>query len=80
MNIGEIHEDEREALNIWVNSSRPLSSEQEILCVTLVRLDGNAMPDDLANYCGTTVAKLHELRNGLFGILVDGTTGRFWVK
>ncbi|NNE92967.1 MAG: hypothetical protein HKN23_15085 [Verrucomicrobiales bacterium] len=50
------------------------------LCVALERLGCNAMPEEIADYCGTSIEEVYTLKKGIHGILVDADTGRFWIK
>jgi len=80
MKISSITEHEIAGIHVWTGSDQPLTHDQTILCVALERLGCNAMPEEIANYCQTDVATLLELQRGIFGILIDGSTGRFWIK
>lgn len=71
---------EIERLRIWAGETDSFSKEQITLCLAMERLGGNAMPAEIANYCETTEDKIKQIRKGIFGILVDCSTGRFWIK
>ena len=80
MKISDITEQEVDALDIWANADGPLTPDQQKMCIALERLGCNALPSEIAVYCDTTEDYIWALKRGVHGILVDGKSGRFWIR
>ncbi|MDQ8205723.1 hypothetical protein [Pelagicoccus sp. SDUM812003] len=79
MKIIEAQKEEIDGLRIWAGDTSKLTNEQISFCLALERIGGNAMPNEIANYCETTEEKIEELRKGVSGTLKDANSGRLWI-
>jgi hypothetical protein len=79
MKIEGITEAEVAGVKSWASADQ-ISEDQMQMCIALERLGCNAMPEEIADYCSTSVDEIRALRNGIPGILVDANTGRFWIR
>jgi hypothetical protein len=65
---------------VWESSFLSLTEDQQSLCVALHRNTGPIPEEELATDLACTVGELRATKLGIHGILVDASTGNYWVK
>ena len=65
---------------VWERSFRSLTDEQKSLCIALHRNTGPMHEDELATYLDCSIEDLRNAKIGVYGILIDSSTRKYWIK
>ena len=80
MRVLEIDQTQLNQLEVWAGDTSTFTKDQLSLCIALQQLGGNAMPSEITELLNTTEDVIRNVQSGISGILVDGNTGRFWIR
>lgn len=73
-------ENELNAILVWESSFLSLTDDQKSLCVALHRNLGPIDEVEFALLLNCTVEDLRNLQRGIWGILIDSSTRKYWIK
>lgn len=70
--------DEERQLQIVIEDWETRTALQRAVCTALIR--GNETPESIASYIGVPVDDVRTSLSGLWGVLLDRTTNKLWLK
>ena len=73
-------ENELPEILVWESSFLSLTEDQKSLCVALHRNMDPMYENKLASYLDCSVETLRDTQVGIWGILIDGSTRKYWIK